>query len=128
MQIHHLALRTDHVAALATFYCEAFALPRIHETSQQSVWLSIETGAVMMIEKRRDGEPKPASNSLELVAFAATTEEKERVRAFAQANDCYDGETEHTVYLRDPEGRRVAVSTYPLPNAPKSSPADEAPK
>ena len=51
------------------------------------------------------------------VAFAVDLTERERVRQrLARAGVSIEEESEHTIYFRDPEGRRVGVSSYPLPS------------
>jgi hypothetical protein len=86
----------------------------VRDTRPKSVWLGLADGAVMMIEARRGQEPPIPPGSMELVAFRVTAAEKDRVRDLTRARGCFDGETAHTVYFRDPDGRRVGVSTHPL--------------
>lgn len=116
MQIHHLALRTDDVDALARFYVEVFELSILRNERPRAIWLQLERG-VMMIERREPNEPPIPAASLELVAFAADEAFRDAVEERARERGCDDGATEHTRYLRDPDGRRVAVSTYPLDRA-----------
>lgn len=114
MQLHHLAMRSADVTALAAFYCEVFSTKVVRDALPGSLWLALAGGAVLMIEAREAGEPAPAAGSLELVAFRVDEATKLAIRRNAVERGCFDGETEFTVYLRDPEGRRVAVSTYDL--------------
>ena len=51
------------------------------------------------------------------VGDAKVDSARDAIAARARERGCDDGATEHTRYLRDPDGRRVAVSTYPLPGA-----------
>ncbi|MBI5506974.1 MAG: VOC family protein [Deltaproteobacteria bacterium] len=113
-RVHHVALRTDDVAALAAFYSEVFGLEIVRDSNTTSIWLSIGEGSVLMIEKRDPSEPAICAGSMEMFALAATPERKAAIRARAERRGCLDGETEHTVYLRDPDGRRVGASSYPL--------------
>jgi glyoxylase I family protein len=110
--LHHLAFRTSDVAALVSFYREMLGLEVVRESLPRSVWLALGHGAVLMIERRDDDETPVATGSNELIAFAAADDVREAVRQNALASDCYDGETELTVYLRDPDGRRIGVSSY----------------
>ncbi len=105
--VHHLALRTRDVAGAAAFYRDVLGLAVVREQPGYSVWLSLG-GAVLMIERRAEGEPGVPAGSMELVAFAVTPEAREAVRARVVV----EAETAHTTYFRDPDGRRVAVSTY----------------
>ncbi len=112
--LHHLALRTRDVAALAAFYRAVLDLSVARETPGYSVWLALD-GAVLMVEMRDADEPSVAADTRELVAFRVTPEERDAVRTrLAARGVSLDGETAHTTYFRDPDGRRVAVSTYPL--------------
>jgi hypothetical protein len=78
----------------------------------RSLWLDA-AGTVIMIELAEPDEPPIAQGSLELVAFA--TDEPARAaieRALVEADVAIEARTEHTLYFRDPDGRRVAISTY----------------
>jgi len=110
--VHHLALRTADVERLAAFYIDVLGLVPVRFDLPRSTWLALADGAVLMIEARSPGEPAVPAGSLELFALRVSPERKIEVRAAARARACYDGETEFTVYLRDPDGRRLGVSTY----------------
>lgn len=114
MKLHHLALRTADVDGLVRFYRDVLGFVEVRDSRPRSVWLALGDDAVLMVEVRDAGEPALAAGSLELAAFATDDEGKARVRAEALRRGCFDGETSFTVYLRDPEGRRVGVSTYRL--------------
>lgn len=113
MRIHHIALRTDDVAALARFYVDVFEMKVLRDQHPQTIWLELDRGA-LMIERRGPDEPSVAEGSLELLAFVADETHRDAVAERACARGCDDGATEHTRYLRDPDGRRVAVSSYPF--------------
>lgn len=110
--LHHLALRTRDVAGLAEFYSHLLGLDVVRESLPRSTWLGLGDDAVLMIEAREDGEPAPSPGTMELFALRVDAGERAAVRQRAIEAGCFDGETAFTVYLRDPEGRRVAVSTY----------------
>ncbi|MBI5517971.1 MAG: VOC family protein [Deltaproteobacteria bacterium] len=114
MRLHHLALRTRDLEALAGFYRDVFGLPAVRETPGYSVWLRAGD-VVLMLERRGEEEPGPAEGSQDLVAFAVDPEGREEVLArLARRGVPVEASTEHTRYFRDPDGRRVAVSTHPL--------------
>ena len=117
MHLHHLALRSTNVAALAEFYREMFGMGVVRDALPGSLWLGLAGDAVLMIEARETGEPAPTPGSMELVAFRVEESAKVLVRQKALERGCFDGETLFTIYLRDPEGRRLAVSTYDLASA-----------
>jgi len=117
MQLHHLAMRSTDVVALATFYRRMFGMAVVRDALPRSLWLGLGGDAVLMIEAREAGEPAPPPGSRELVALRVDAATRDQVRQRARDSACYDGETGFTVYLRDPEGRRLAVSTYEFTTA-----------
>lgn len=118
LRLHHVAIRATNVDRALEFYASMLGLGIVRDQRPRSVWLGLSDGAVLMIETRGAGEPEVPVGSLELVAFRVTPAVKDAVRERAIGAGCFDGETEHTVYLRDPEGRRLGVSTFPLRGDP----------
>lgn len=114
MKIHHIAFRVRDLQRSTAFYREVLALCIRRDESPRSVWFEVDEHSVLMLEARPAGEPTPRPGSMDLVAFRVDQTEKNRARALGFETGCFDGETEHTVYLRDPDGRRIGVSTYPL--------------
>ena len=114
LAVHHLALRTRDLPRLVEFYTHVLALPLVRETAGYSVWLRAGE-AFVMLEQAGDDEPAVPAGSRELVAFAVTAAGRDAVRErLAARGVALDGETGFTTYFRDPDGRRVGVSTYPL--------------
>ncbi|MCA9615775.1 MAG: VOC family protein [Sandaracinus sp.] len=115
MRLHHLAFRTRDVAALEAFYVEVFALEVRRRDGARSVWLGLGD-AVCMIERADAHEPPPNAGSMELVALAVSDDAaRDAVEARVLARGgAIEGRTGYTIYFRDPEGRRLGVSTYPL--------------
>ena len=113
MRIHHLAFRTRDLAGLEAFYL-ALGFESARTQPGYSVWLR-SGDAVLMLEQAEDAEPSPTPGSRELVAFRVSSAERERVRSvLATRGITLEDETEHTLYFRDPDGRRIGVSSYPL--------------
>ena len=114
MHLHHLALRTRDLPRLRAFYEGLLGLVVVRESAGRSVWL--EAGAaVVMLEAAEAGEPEITAGSRELVAFAIAPGERAAWEArLAGAGVAVEARTDHTLYFRDPEGRRVGVSSYPL--------------
>jgi catechol 2,3-dioxygenase-like lactoylglutathione lyase family enzyme len=110
--LHHLALRTRDVPSLAQFYQAWFGLKVLHERLPRSLWLSLEGDAVLMIEAVEEGEPRVQPGTLELVALRVSASEREGLRERLMAAGLLEGETAHTLYFRDPDGRRVGASSY----------------
>jgi catechol 2,3-dioxygenase-like lactoylglutathione lyase family enzyme len=113
-RLHHLALRTRDLDRLVSFYEAWFGLSVVRESRPRSVWLGLGPEAVMMIELAEAHEPAPATGSLELTALAVSVEQRTRLRESLVRAGLLEGETQHTLYFRDPDGRRVGVSSYPL--------------
>lgn len=117
MHIHHLAFRTRKLAELERFYRVALGLER-RAKSPRSVWLAAGR-AVIMLETKPRGEPDVPRESLELVCFGVRSKkELETTRRRVSRLAPIEGETDYTFYFRDPDGRRVGVSRYPLSTRP----------
>jgi glyoxylase I family protein len=109
-------MRTRDVAKLETFYARALGFEVLRrDAARGSVWLEAG-GAVVMIERAAEGEPAVDAGSMDLVAFAVDDKEAWRARLEA-AGVRIEDQTEYTLYFRDPDGRRVGVSAFPLPVA-----------
>ena len=114
MRVHHIALRTRDVGRLASFYADVLGLAITRrDDARGSVWLDAD-GTIVMIERAEEGEPTIGPGSMELVAFAADAAEVARWKtsALAAHGIALEAETAFTVYFRDPDGRRVALSSY----------------
>jgi len=108
VQIHHVAFRTADLPRLERYYVEGLGFAVLcRDEARGSVWLDAG-GAVIMLERAEPGEPAIAAGSRELLAFAVDDKEAWRARVAIEA------ETLHTLYFRDPDGRRLAVSSYPF--------------
>ena len=120
VRIHHLALRTVGVERLVGFYAGILGLTVLErrgasaDRSGDRAWLSVGDG-VLMIERRDDDEIAVAAGTNELIAFAVSEDEREAfIERLTIAGITIEARSEHTLYFRDPDGRRVGVSSYPL--------------
>ena len=109
MRIHHLALRTDDLAALERFYAGTLGLA-ITRRGPSSLWLAAG-GAIVMLEQRDPSEPRIDGETKELLCFAIDPDEGPELAAKLEI----EARTDYTLYFRDPDGRRVGVSSYPDP-------------
>jgi glyoxylase I family protein len=116
-----LALGTQTVERSARFYREVLELREVarHEHadgSLRSVWLDLG-GALLMIEFS-DEAPRSVIGvgaGPFLIAIAATRDEQSRLESkLVSAGHVVESRTEWTVYARDPDGNRIALSAYPL--------------
>ena len=127
--VHHIALGAVDVDAVAAFYrtvCGVEEQTRHHQPdgALRSVWLCIAPGAVLMVERvPHDAAARPleptgvVARGPFLLAFQALAGERRAdvERRLGLAGVAIDAVTEHSVYFRDPEGHRVAISAWPLP-------------
>ncbi len=115
MPLHHLALRCADPEALAGFYRDLFELPLARVTESGSRWLDLGDGSVLMLERREATEPAVPQGSMEFFALATDEPGLARFEARCAAlGVTVEHRTRFTRYARDPEGRRVGVSCYPL--------------
>jgi catechol 2,3-dioxygenase-like lactoylglutathione lyase family enzyme len=112
--VHHLAFRSRDLDALAAFYASWLGAAVVRDNRPRSLWLELGPGAVLMLELAAPHEPALDPRSLELVAFRIEAVERPGLRARLAEAGLLEAETEHTLYLRDPDGRRIAFSSYPL--------------
>ncbi len=110
MQLHHLAFRATNVAATVAFYRDALQLSVI-KSDDRSTWLA-SGSVVVMIEPRSANEPSRSAD-LDLVAFSIGQDERRLWPARLKSMGLtIEAETEATIYLRDPDGRRVGLSAF----------------
>ncbi len=104
-------MRTSDLARLERFYVEVVGLTLLRrDDARGSVWVDA-AGSIVMLERAEVDEPNPARGAKDLVAFAV--DDKETWRAKLEgAGVAIEDETVHTLYFRDPDGRRLAVSTF----------------
>ena len=121
-RLHHVALGALDVERVAAFYRDLLGLPEVArhhwpDGSLRSVWLELG-GPVLMIE-RTEEEPRLVAGigaGPFLLALAlAPVECAACERTLAAAGVSVEHRTIHTLYFRDPERNRVAVSSYPAP-------------
>jgi len=120
---HHLAIQVHDVERVTRFYREVLGfaeLQRYHrpDGSLRSIWVQVPGGGFLALEAVA-GEPEAASfrherPGLFLLALRIAPEARAGVvAAFARAGVPLEHETRWSVYVRDPEGNRVALSHHP---------------
>ncbi len=113
--LSHLAFRSGQVDRVVDFYAEVFGLPVVRRGPDRA-WLSLGPGSVLMIEARGPDEPEVPDGSMEFFAVATDPEGLEALVSRCAARGlAIEHRTAWTVYLRDPDGRRVGASCYPFP-------------
>lgn len=121
VRIHHLAFRTGDLPRLRAFYVDVlgFAVDRERDGS---VWLVAGGASRLMLEARLPGEPSIAEGSMEFVAFAIDGAERRAfVDRLALLGVPIEASTPSTIYFRDPEGRRIGLSSYEFTSPERSS-------
>lgn len=129
MGLHHIALGAQDIKALATFYQDIFGLTVIttnytainthyEDAIVRSIWLRCDDW-ILMIERITHHDQRPihtegVSPGPFLLVFDAPDHETFEQK-LASYNIGIDMRTSYTVYARDIEGNRIAVSTYPIP-------------
>jgi glyoxylase I family protein len=113
LRIHHIAFRTDDLDRLEHFYARVLGLSVIRRAPARSVWLDAG-GSILMLERCGEAEPAVPDDSMELVAFAIAPNDRADVAArLTGAGLRIESRTAYTLYVRDPDGRRIGLSSYP---------------
>ncbi len=123
--LHHVALQVRSLGPMVAFYGEVLGLPvlaehRGEDGKLRSVWMALP-GAFLALETVTGApvEPAPFRNQAPgwfLVALRIAAKDRERVRTeLERARVAVEHETRWTLYVRDPEGNRVALSHHPQP-------------
>ncbi len=121
--LHHVALQVRTLGSMVAFYRDVLGLRVLAEHKGEdgkprSVWMGLP-GAFLALETVTGGPvaPAPFRNQAPgwfLVALRIAAADRERVRAeLARARVAVEHETRWTLYVRDPEGNRVALSHHP---------------
>lgn len=114
MRVHHVALRTRDLPRAERFWTELFGLAVARRDAARAVWLDLD-GAVLMLERAEPNEPVVPAGSMDFFALRVSPAAREAFNARCAAMGvAIEHETAHTTYVRDPDGRRVGVSTHPL--------------
>ncbi len=108
MRIHHVALRVRDLEAAREFYSGLLGLQEM-KGDRRSVWLRAGD-AVLMLERTLRGTG-PDAGSGHVLALAAEDLELWEEK-LAAAGVSVDDRTPHTLFVRDPDGHRVALSVY----------------
>lgn len=118
-----MAIQARDVEKVTAFYRDLLGFPELKrhlrpDGSLRSIWVGVPGGAFLAIEAV-GGEPaelpfRHEHPGLLMLAFRIPRAERTgAVEAFARAGVPLDHETRWTVYVRDPEGNRVALSHHP---------------
>ena len=135
LQPHHIALKVLDLDRCAQFYSEVLGLRSIQTHSYpnglpRSVWYDL--GGVLLMLEHGEGVPvaretaiaqDPPPPGWHLLALTITPPSRAEWRArLEQAGVRITGETAYSIYFRDPENNRLALSHYPAPGPGADSP------
>jgi catechol 2,3-dioxygenase-like lactoylglutathione lyase family enzyme len=114
VRIHHVALRVADCERAAAFYSGLLGLPERRRLTDdggalRAIWLDAD-GALLMLERALRGGGD-AAGSGHLLAFAIDDLAAWQ-RRLAAAGIAVEDRTEFTLYVRDPDGHRVGLTTY----------------
>ncbi len=120
---HHVAIQARDIERVTAFYRDLLGFPELKrhhrpDGSLRSIWVGVPGGAFLAIEAAgTEPEATPFRHErpgLLMLAFRIPRAGRQGVvEAFARAGVALEHETKWTVYVRDPEGNRVALSHHP---------------
>jgi glyoxylase I family protein len=120
---HHLAVQVKDLERTSRFYRDVLGLTesqRHHrdDGSLRSIWLDVPGGGFFALEEVTEAPaPRPFKSEtpgLHLVALRMGAAERATAAAeLARRGIPVEHETRWTLYFRDPEGNRIALSHHP---------------
>lgn len=120
--VHHVALRCNDLAGCERFYGEVLGLPVLRRWPEEgggdrSVWMSLGRGFLALERSTRPVEEGPfedAPAGWQVVALGISRSDRESwERRLAGAGVRLARRTPYSLFFRDPEGNRVALSHWP---------------
>jgi catechol 2,3-dioxygenase-like lactoylglutathione lyase family enzyme len=113
VNLHHLALRVADCARAAAFYTGVLGLPEVRRSEEggrlRAVWVKAGDTVLMLETSLRGRGSGEGSGHVLALAIDSLPAWEDRLRA---AGVPVDDRTAHTLYVRDPDGHRVGLSTY----------------
>lgn len=109
MRIHHVALRVRDLESSRNFYSGLLGLSEMRRDGSRSVWLRAGDAVLMLERTLRGGGAHEGSGHVLALAAEALDPWEERL---TEAGISIDDRTAHTLFVRDPDGHRVALSVY----------------
>lgn len=120
MRAHHLAIRARDVQRVAAFYRDVLQLEVVTAPRPSVVWLRAGELLLMIEPMERDVEDSSTRDAATLqqgfYLFALMIEPDAREtweQRLAKHNVPIENRSDFTLYVRDPEGNRVGLSSYP---------------
>ena len=120
---HHVAIQVHDLERTTAFYRDLLGFPELTrhlrpDGSLRSIWVGVPGGGFLALEAAGSAPaPEPFRHErpgLLLLAFRIPRAARADVAAaFARAGVPLEHETRWTLYVRDPEGNRIALSHHP---------------
>jgi catechol 2,3-dioxygenase-like lactoylglutathione lyase family enzyme len=112
--VHHIALRVADVEQALAFYTGVLGLREKRRFAEvdgglRSAWLQAGALVLMLERDLRGGGPEAGSGHVLAFAVSDLSAWQERL---AIAGLHIDDRTDHTLFVRDPDGHRVALSDF----------------
>jgi catechol-2,3-dioxygenase len=116
MRLHHLAIQVHDLPVVTDFYARVLGLVVLGRPREGAVWLALGEGAVLMLEQCAEAPAKvpfrDARAGFHLLAIAIAPEERDAWEERLAAHGVeVVARTDYTLYVRDPEGNRIGLST-----------------
>jgi catechol 2,3-dioxygenase-like lactoylglutathione lyase family enzyme len=108
VRIHHLALRVRDIDACRDFYAKILGLELV-SSDERRVWLRVGDAVLMLEQSLRGTGPDEGSGHVLALEASELASWEARLEAAAVP---IDDRTPATLFFRDPEGHRVALSVY----------------
>jgi catechol-2,3-dioxygenase len=120
VRLHHIALGAHDVECVAAFYRDVLGLSEYTrhcypDGSLRSIWLSLGD-ALLMVEHTADSRAPVDGVGAGLFLIALTLGAAQHADAAAQLarlGVAVESRSRFSLYFRDPEGNRVALSSWP---------------
>ena len=132
---HHVALQVRDLARAEGFYSGVLGLPVLRrwpapDGTERAIWLDLGEGTFLALERAADDARLPVEQGFRdghagwhLVALEIAPAARSAWEArFELSGVPVVHRSDYTLYVRDPEGNRVGLSSYPhaAPPAPES--------
>lgn len=113
MRVHHIALRVRDLEASANFYANVLGLPRKDAPRPGVVWFGMGDALLMLEPRESSAEDSPEPGIFVLALSIGAFERDTRRDKLVAHGVVIERESAYSIYVRDPDGNRIALSHYP---------------